>query len=1086
MKLLITALRKPVTILVLVLGMLFFAVLSVTRIPIDIFPKLDLPVIYVAQPYGGMSPQQMEGFIATRYQDQFLYVSGIKNIDVKNIQGLALLRLSFYPGTDMAQAAAEVSTQVSRARAQMPSTTLPPIVVRFDASSLPVGQLVFKSAGRSLNELQDLASTKIRPMFASIPGVSSPPPFGGNARTIVIKADPDLMRSHNITPDEMVKALADNNSIAPAGNVRIGDIMYITPSNSVIEKVPEFGNIPILKGNGPTVFMHDIATVEDGADVTSGYALVNGKRAVYIPVTKRAEASTWDVVKGVKSSLPLMQSLLPEDVQISYEFDQSVYVINAVKSLITEGTLGALLTGLMVLLFLGDRRSALIVIITIPISILIGVLLLYAAGQTINIMTLSGLALAIGILVDMATVTIENIHQHLEMGKPKPQAILDACKEIAFPELLILFCILAVFAPSFLMSGIPKSMFLPLSLSVGFSMIVAFLIAQTLVPILANWMLKHNHTPENGSTPYEHPTLALSEKEENQLNKDYENEHRHPEKLGRFERFKSRYLTLLSHLLSARKKVIAFYIFLSFTLIGICFIVIGKDILPRVNSHQFQLRLKAPDGTRIERTEQMLLRVLDIINEEAGGKQNVEVSSAYVGLQPSSYATSNILVFNSGPHEAVLQVNLSEAFDVHMDAFKEKLRARIGKKLPALRLSFEPIDLTDKIMSQGSPTPIEVVVAGKDLQQGKGFAEKILADMKGIPYLRDVQIAQPIHYPVIRINIDRERAGQLGLTATEISKSLTAATSSSRFTEKNFWLDPSNGYAYQVQVEVPEYLMKDMKDLLEIPLFHGKPRPMLADVATLKVDTIIGEYDRNGPRRVITVTANIQGRDLASAAKDVQQVIDKEGTPPRGLNVEIKGLVRLLTETLDSLQSGLLLAIIVIFLMLTANFQSFKVSFIVLSSVPAVLAGSLIALLMSGSTLNLQSYMGIIMSVGVSVANAILLVTNAENLRKRSGNAMDAAEKSAASRIRPILMTSLAMIAGMIPMALGMGEAGEQTAPLGRAVIGGLFASTLATLLILPLIFTAVRAKDSTESASLDPEDENSPLYQLNRTSNND
>jgi multidrug efflux pump subunit AcrB len=1071
MKLLISALRKPITIVVLVLGLLFFSILALTRIPIDIFPALDLPVIYVAQPYGGMSPQQMESIIATRYQDQFLYVSGIKNIEVKNIQGLALLRLSFYPGTNMAQAAAEVSTQVSRARAQMPSSTLPPIVVRFDASSLPVGQLVFKSEGRSLNDMQDLASTKIRPMFASIPGVSSPPPFGGNARTIVIKADPDLMRSHNITPDELVKALAENNTITPAGNVRIGDFMFITPTNSVLEKVTEFENIPILKGEGTTVFFRDVATVEDGADVTSGYALVNGKRAVYIPVTKRAEASTWDVVKGVKEAIPKMQSLLPEDVTISYEFDQSIYVLNAVKSLISEGTIGAILTGLMVLLFLGDRRSAFIVIITIPVSILIGVLLLYAAGQTINIMTLSGLALAIGILVDMATVTIENIHQHMEMGKVKSKAILDACREIAFPELLILFCILAVFAPSFLMTGIPKSMFLPLSLSVGFSMIVSFLVAQTLVPVLANWFLKkvqHIHHP---------PTLALDTEEEEQVIHNLAESKRHPQKLARFDRFKMHFLSLLERGMKARKKVIAIYLVLSFSCIALCFLFIGKDILPRVNSHQFQLRLRAPDGTRIERTEQMTIHVLDIINEEAGGKDKVEVSSAYVGLQPSSYATSNILVFNSGPHEAILQVNLNEQVAVQMPAFKEKLRARIHQDIPTLRLSFEPIDLTDKIMSQGSPTPIEVQVAGKDLKQGKEFAEKVLSEMKKIDFLRDVQIAQPLRYPVIKINIDRERAGQLGLNASEISRSLTAATSSSRFTEKNFWMDPSNGYAYQVQVQVPEYLMKDKNDLLEIPLMPGKSRPILGDVATLQTDTVIGEYDRSGPRRILTITANTHGTDLASAAKAVQQAILAAGTPPRGLTVETKGLVNLLTETLDSLQSGLLLAIVVIFLLLTANFQSARVSFVVLSTIPAVLAGALLALLVTGSTLNLQSYMGIIMSVGVSVANAILLVTNAENLRKAKGDSTKAAMRSAAVRIRPILMTSLAMIAGMIPMAAGMGEAGEQTAPLGRAVIGGLLASTITALLVLPIIFASVLAKAPTTSASLDPEDPESLLY---------
>ncbi|MFI5221101.1 MAG: efflux RND transporter permease subunit [Bacteroidia bacterium] len=1068
-KLIKGALQKPITIIVLVTGLLFFAILSVRNITIDIFPKLDLPTIYVAQPYGGMSPQQMEGFIATRYQDQFLYVSGIKNIEVKAIQGLALLKLSFYPGTDMAQAAAEVSVQVSRARAQMPSSTLPPIVVRFDASSLPVGQLVFKSENRSLNEMQDLASTKIRPLFAAIPGVSSPPPFGGNARTVVIKVNPDLLRSYNITPDEVVKALADNNNITPAGNVRIGDIMYITPTNSVLEKVKEFEDIPIITGQGPTVFMRDVASIEDAADVTTGYALVNGKRAVYIPVTKRAEASTWDVVKGVKAKLQEMQNLLPDDVKISYEFDQSVYVINAVKSLVTEGTLGAILTGLMVLIFLGDRRSALIVIITIPLSILIGVLFLSLAGQTVNIMTLSGLALAIGILVDMATVTIENIHQHLEMGKSKAQAILDACREIAFPELLILFCILAVFAPSFLMTGIPKSMFLPLSLSVGFSMIAAFFIAQTLVPILANWFLKTDKFKQH----HAHATLALDKAELTQIKEESE----HPEAKGKFEIFKEAFLNLLQKLMKKSKVVITSYVVICFGLIALFFLFIGKDILPRTNTGQFQLRIKAIDGTRIERTEDKLLQVLKIIDRTVGGKENVAISSAYIGLQPSSYATSNILVFNSGPHEAVLQVNLSEDYKVKMDDLKERLRVQIKKEIPDLRISFEPIELTDKIMSQGSPTPIEIIVAGKNLQESKIFAEKILDKMKQISYLRDVQIAQPISYPVININVDRERAGQLGLNATEISRSLTAATSSSRFTEKNFWLDESNGYAYQVQVEVPEHLMQSINDMMEIPLMKGKSRPILADIATLKIDTIIAEYDRSGPRRLITVTANIFNKDLGSAAVDVQKAIESVGTPPKGLTVELKGLVKLLTETLDSLQSGLLLAIIVIFLLLTANFQSFKLSFVVLSTIPAVLTGSLIALLITGSTLNLQSYMGIIMSVGVSVANAILLITNAEQIRLTTNDSSLAAFRAAGSRLRPILMTSLAMIVGMIPMASGLGEAGDQTAPLGRAVIGGLFASTFAALLILPMIFAAVQKNSAVQSGSLDPEDTNSKFF---------
>ena len=1071
MNILKTALRNPITVLVGIIGIVVFSILAVTQIPIDIFPALNLPTIYVAQPYGGMTPSQMEGFIATRYQDQFLYVSGIKNIDVKDVQGLSLIKLSFYEGTDMAQAAGEVASQVNRVMSYLPPGTVPPTVVRFDASSLPVGELVFQSKTESLNQIQDLASTKIRAMFSSIPGVSSPPPFGGNARTIVINVDPNLMRSYNLTPDEVVRAVADGNVISPAGNVAIGNKLYMTPSNTVIKKVQQFADIPIKKGSGPTVFIHDIGTVEDGADITVGYALVNGRRAVYIPVTKRAEASTWDVVQHVKAALPQMQNLLPDDVKISYEFDQSVYVINAVKSLITEGALGAILTGLMVLIFLGDRRSALIVVVTIPIALMCSVLCLKLCGQTINIMTLSGLALAIGILVDQATVTIENIHQHLELGKAKPRAILDACREILMPAFLILMCVLAVFAPSFLMNGIPKSMFLPLSLSIGFAMIFSFIMSQSLVPVMCNWFLKDDKFKHH----QHQATLALSHREAGEVLEDLQYEAKHAFEINRFERFKLWFMKKLSKLMEQKKKVVIIYVVGVFSIIIIGAVIIGKDILPKVNTGQFQLRVRAPDGTRLERTEAKVHQVLDIINKAADG--NVAITSAYVGMQPSSYGTSSIFVFTSGPHEAVLQVNLGEDFHPNMDNFKEELRKKIHDELPDLQISFEPIELTDKIMSQGSPTPIEAVVAGKNLKQAKEFAYKLEDKLKQIPYLRDVQIAQPLNYPAIDINIDRERAAQFGLDAKEISKSLVAATSSSRFTEKNLWLDESNGYAYQVQIEVPQYMMNSVEDMKLIPLIPGQEHPILSDVADLKVDTISGEYDRSGPRRLVTITANIYKKDLGTAAGDVQKAVDAMGTPPKGLIVEVKGLVKLLTETLNSLQSGLLLAIIVIFLLLAANYQSFKLSFVVLTTIPAVIAGSLILLLATGSTLNLQSYMGIIMSTGVSVANAILIVTNAERLRKEDGEAQAAALVSTSVRLRPILMTSLAMIAGMIPMASGMGEAGDQTAPLGRAVIGGLFASTLAALFVLPLVFAMVQKKTSIQSVSLDPEDEGSKSF---------
>jgi multidrug efflux pump subunit AcrB len=1065
-----SALKRPITVIVVTMSLLIFAIISATTIPIDIFPKLNLPTIYVIESYGGMSAQQMEGFFATGLQNQFLYVDGVKNISSKSIQGLTIIKISFYETTNMAEASAQVALQVNRAQSFFPPGALPPQVVRYDASSLPVGQLVFDSKTESLKDIYDLAATRIRPMFSTIPGLSAPPPFGSNARTIVFSIDPDKLRSFNLTPDQVVDALAKYNVMSPSGNLRIANTMYLTTMNSLVKNAANFGNIPVITKNGVPIYVKDVARVTDGADVTVDYALVNGKRSVYIPVVKTASASTWTVVQDLKSKLPEMQNLLPNDVKISYEFDQSVFVVNAVKSLMTEGGLGAILTGLMVLLFLADWRSSLIVVITIPVSILIGVLLLSLFGQTINIMTLSGLALAIGILVDQATVTIENIHQHLEMGKSKRLAIYDACEEISFPLLLILLCILAVFAPSFLMNGVPKAMFLPLSMAIGLTMIVSYVLAQTLVPILSNWMIKaEQYQHYHHDKVHAHAGQSLDKHEEDQVNRHRQEEIDHPEQNNFFEKVKSWFIKIITGLMPRKKLIVPIYLVVVIALAGAGFVIIGKDMMPKLNNGQFQIRLKEPQGTRLERTEDKFKQVLHIIDQTVNN--HVKISSGYIGLVPSSFGSSNLYVFNTGTHEAVLQVNLDEDYKVNMDELKDALRKNIAKAIPEMTITFEPIDMTEKIMSQGANSPIEVQVAGKDMQQIETYADKVLAGLKKIPYLRDVEINQPLKYPVIAITLDRLKISQLGLNVSDIARSVTASTSSSRFTQKNLWLDEKNSYTYQVQTQIPEYVMNSMDELKEIPLVKGQSSPTLADVATFTQTTAAAEYDRTGPRRFITVSANIYKKDLASATADVQDAVKAAGAPPKGLIATIGGMSNLLTDTLNSLQSGLGFAILVIFLLLAANYQSFKVSLTVLSTIPAVILGSITALLLTGSTLNLQSYMGMIMSTGVSVANAILIVTNAEKLRIDYRDASKAAITSASIRLRPILMTSLAMIAGMIPMASGMGEAGEQTAPLGRAVIGGLFASTLAALFILPMVFAWVQAKTTYDEPSLMPEE---------------
>jgi multidrug efflux pump subunit AcrB len=1068
------ALRRPITILVLVAGMSFFGINAIRTIKIDIFPSLNLPVIYLSHPFGGYTPSQMEAYFGKQYVNLMLFVSGVKSIETRNIQGLTLMKLTFYEGTNMAQAAAEVSAFSNRAQAIFPQGSNPPFIIRFDASTLPVGQLVLSSKVRSNNELLDLANVYVRSSFTTIPGLVSPAPFGGNVRTVVIKVDPELLRAHNLTPDQLVESLRANNQSSPAGNVRIGDYNYLTPSNTSIKTIKDFENIPLFKGGAANLYLRDVATVEDGADITSGYALVNGKRSVYMPVTKSADASTWEVVQALKKSIPKFQSVLPDDVELSYEFDQSVYVINSVKSLMTEGIIGALLTGLMVLLFLGDVRGALIVILTIPASIISGVLFLSLFDQTINIMTLSGLSLAIGILVDESTVTIENIHQHLDMGKPKALAIWDACKEIAFPKLLILFCILAVFAPAFTMTGIPGALFLPLAMAIAFSMITSYLLAQTFVPIMANWLMKSHHGKE--TTDAQEFESAGLEGEDDTWNQKKILFQKHPTKPTAFERFRNRFMRFLNRMFPHKKIIVTGYAIIISGLAVFLLTSIGRDVLPKVNSGQFQVRLKAVDGTRIERTELKLIKLLSIL-EGLVGKENIAVTSSYVGQHPGQFSSSPIYLFMSGPQEAVLQVNLKEGYHENLDDLKERIRNKVKEVMPEVSLSFEPIELTDKILSQGSPTPIEVRILGKNKKLNEVYARKVIAKLRQIPYLRDVQLAQPVHYPAINIEIDRVRAAQLGVDVSDISRSLIASTSSSRFTEKNIWLEEKTGLSYSVQVEVPENKMNSISEMNEIPVLRNTLRPMLGDVATLKQDTTYGENDNLGALPYLSVTANLHKKDLGSANEDVNKALKSIGELPRGLSIDTKGLTQVLSETLNSLQSGLVVAIVVIFLMLAANFQSFKVSLVVLATIPAVVLGSLILLMITGSTLNLQSYMGIIMSVGVSIANSVLLITNAEQLRLHNGNAWESAQEAAALRLRPILMTTVAMVMGMIPMALGLGEGGDQASPLGRAVIGGLIASTFAALFILPLVFSWVQSKTSTDSVSLDPEDKDSKHY---------
>jgi multidrug efflux pump subunit AcrB len=1041
------ALRKPITILVFVAAILLFAVLAIRKSAIDIFPTVNAPTIYVAQTYGGLSPQQMEGFITSYYEYHFLYITGIKAVESKSIQGLALIKLQFHEGTNMANAMAEVISYVNRSRSFMPPGTLPPFVMRYDAGSVPVGQLVFSSEGRSLNEIQDLALFKVRPMFAALQGVSAPPPFGGNQRTIVIKADPERLRSYNITADEVATAIAKNNVILPAGNIRVNDKAIITSSNSVVDNFKELENVTVRNSNGTPVLVRDLATVDNGADITAGYALINGKRSVYIPVTKRADASTWDVVQAVKKAIPDMQAAIPDDIKVSYEFDQSGYVINSLKSLLFESLLGALLTGLMVLLFLRDIRSAAIVIITIPLAMLTAVVCLYLTGQTINIMTLGGLALAVGILVDESTVTIENIHHHLELNKPKARAIWDACKEIAVPKLLILFSILAVFVPALFMSGVPRSMFLPLSMAVGFAMIASFLLSQTLVPVLSNRMMK-----KTGSGNKKDNLAALKQR----LSADI----KRSSKLGWL--------------------LVPVMVILLLSIAYVGYINAGTEIFPETQAGQMQLRLRMPPGTRIERTEDATKKTLQLI-QDAAGKNNVAITSSFVGLQAQSYAINPIFLYTSGPHESVIKVNLKSGAGISIENLKETLRASIPKSIPGIALSFEPADLVGQVMSLGANNPVEIVVQGKNLAQSREIAGKLTQSLSQISYLRDVQLAQALDYPSIHINYDRIRIGQMGLTVDQAGKSVVEGTSSSRLTQPVYWLDKASGNAYQVQVEYPQFVMNSPEQVDQIPVGRaGDNTIFLRDIADWKKMNTVGEYDRINQQRFITLTANIHKQDLGKAVTDVNKAIKKLGELPQGVKVYLRGQSDVLNQINSELSTGLLLAVVVIGLLLMAYFQSIKLSLTVLSVLPGVLAGAVLLLWITGNTMNIQSFMGTIMAVGVAVANAILLVSNAEQLRRGEHSTGMIGAQAAINRFRPIVMTSVAMIAGMIPMSLGLGDTGKQTAPLAIAVIGGLLFSTFISLWLVPLVYDMVIGNKRVTPVSFDPNDETSLYYDNN------
>jgi multidrug efflux pump subunit AcrB len=1039
--------------------------LAYNRMRVDIFPSLNTPKIYVFLDYIGMSPDQVEGFIVNQLELYFQYVDGIQDINTRNIQQVALCELSFFPGTDMGQAMAQVVAMSDRAMSWMPKGTLPPMIMRMDAGSVPVGYLVFESKQTSIGLLGDLAQNVIRPLVQKfVPGTVAISPFGPNMRSIVINVDPQKLLDYNLTPKQVSDALAMGNNIIPAGNIYIKDSMPVVSNNATVVDVHRLGDIPLKVGLN--VYLRDVATIQDDTDITYGYALVNGKISVYLPIIKKDTGSTLTVVADVRKSMQLFRGAVPKDVSVNFEFDESPTVVAAVESVATEGAIGAGLTGLMILLFLRDLRSVIVVVCNIPLALLGSLFGLWVTGNTINIMSLGGMALAIGILVDMSTVIIENVHVQMQ-SKPKiATAVLQASKATAVPILLALLCILSVFVPAFIMNDPLRSLFMPLTLAVGFAMISSYLLSNTFVPIMCVSLLKQKQEGEGGL----------------------------------FDRMLKVYGKAVDWFVRLRWLVVPAYLLACGLILWLLGLQIGTELFPQIDSGQFVLRFRPPPGSNFELTRQMAVKCLEEIEHEAK-PENIEITMGFAGQVAPNFGIDNMVLFMRGPDDGQLRVALRADSGIRLDEFRERLRkvlpervipwlaqrleqrglakAEAERQAKLATFGFQPGDIVTKVMSFGSPTPIAVRLVGTDLKTVRKHAEKVATEMKRIPFLRDVHFEQQLDYPSIEVDIDREKAGLSGATVEDVRNALVMATASTRFVNLNYWIDVKTGFDYLVQIQVPPLRLDKPEDVETLPLESVNPvvNLMVRDVAMVHKGVRPGELDRDMSQRYLTLTANVEGEDMGRASRQVAQAIAAAGEAPRGVRVEPMGQLPPMIEMFEALGIGLAVAVFVIFVLLTAYFQSPRMALISIGAAPGVLAGIAITLYLTNTSLNIESFMGSIMCLGVSVSNSVLLVAFINEHWKSGSSSTEAAIVGAGERLRPILMTACAMTVGMVPMALALERGSQMQAPLGRAVIGGLVMSTFATLLVLPSIFAVVIGRKVHRSPSIYPGDPVSEHY---------
>jgi multidrug efflux pump subunit AcrB len=1035
------ALTRPYTFIVFALLIFVLSPLVILRTPTDIFPNIDIPVISVAWTYTGLNPEDIEGRLTTPYEKVLTtLVDNIEHIESTSYNGAAVIKIFLQPHTSVDRANSQVVGASQFALRLLPSSIQPPEIINFSASSVPILQLGLSGQGLSEQQLNDLALNFVRTQMITVPGAVIPLPYGGKQRQVMINLDHNLMQARNISPTDVLNAVNAQSLVLPSGTVKLGQSELDIRANTYPRTVAELNNLPIKQVGETTVYLRDVATASDGFALQTNVVRQDGRRGVLMSILKAGNASTLSVVSGVKTLLPRVATIVPPALKMTPLADQSIFVQSAVSGVIREAVIAAALTGLMILLFLGSWRSTLIIAVSIPLSILTSIMIISLLGETINIMTLGGLALAVGILVDDATVTIENIERILRQGRSLHDGILEGAAQIAIPALVSTLCICIVFLPMFLLDGVARYLFVPLAEAVVFAMLASYVLSRTLVPTLAMYLLKAKSHEPNQKNIFARLQCRFEKG---------------------FESLRNAYSGLLTSLVAHRKLFIP--AFLGVCLCGVFLVPwLGQDFFPDTDSGQFILHVRARTGTRIEETARLFDLVEDVIRQNIPAKEMDNILDN-IGLPYSPYntmhSTSGVLGANDGDVLVSFRKDHRPVADYVRD-----LRALLPQRFPGVTFYFLPADIVTQILDFGLPSPIDVQVEGNDVIASQQIAEKLMAQMRQVPGLVDLRVQQPLDYPTLAVAVDRVKALQAGYTEQNVANSVLNALSGSFQITPLFFMNWKNGVNYNLVAQTPQYRFQSINDLLNIPLpaASGSNTEILGDVASVSRGHEIGLITHYNIRRVIDIYGAVQDRDLGAVSRDVQKIVDNDRQQlPRGTFLTIRGQVRTMESSYAGLLTGLALAVVLVYMLIVINFQSWLDPFIIITALPAALTGIVLFLFFTHTTLSVPALMGALMCMGIATANSILVVSFAKERLREHGDSVRASIESGTTRFRPVVMTALAMIIGMIPMALGLGDGGEQNAPLGRAVIGGLLAATVATLVFVPAVFSMLHQRTS-------------------------